>query len=349
MSNETVTVQTKSKVPAVQTIAELLRAAYGGKRKRLTVPKNALVAMRSAPKPTDLEWGDALNLARADRTLERTREVMFFIGERMTAHPGAVLLREFVGQVLRAHPAFLPLDGVLRNLPDAMSVEVAIKHVWSQSFSSLAWREGLAPVAKKQAEEGRFNALCCLLLWLRETRGLAVERIQAHLASLVWETASRRNKGDAQKLRALMSSKDRSALGTIVGNLERRISDYRNQSMAAHDAAEQANARAEKLSEDLFNVSDALKKESELRCSVQEDLEADRQRHAAEMAHARSELEDLRGRVLRRMREEITLLDEGLRALRKEQPRVHVMEDHAERAIDGLKRGIEEITGEQNQ
>jgi chromosome segregation ATPase len=237
------------------------------------------------------------------------------------------------------------MDGVLRNLPEAMNDDDAIEHIWTQPFNALPWVEGLPPLTKKQAEQGRANALNCLLLWLQETRALPPERIQRHLATLVWEPAARRSKSEAQRLRALMSAKDRSALGIAYGSLEKRVSENRQQAVAAREGEEQANARASDLEKALAETNDALKDKTEALTGVRKEFETEKARHSADLAHARSELEDLRGRVVRKMREEVSLLDEGLRALRRDPPRIHVMEDHAERAIDGLKRGIEEIKG----
>jgi hypothetical protein len=47
------------------------------------------------------------------------------------------------------------------------------------------------------------------------------------------------------------------------------------------------------------------------------------------------------------LREEKDLLEEGLHALRKDPPRVHVMQDHAERAIEGLQNEINRLTGDE--
>jgi hypothetical protein len=350
MNNEKPPARRASNTPAMQTFAQMLRAAYEGKRKRLNLPKNALEAIQAAPKPDHAERVRILSLAKADRTLERTRELMLFSAERLAGHPLGALVREFVGDVLGEHPAFRPpLDGVLRNLPEAMNDDAAIEHLWSQPFASLPWADGHAPLNKKQAEQGRANTLCCLLLWLRETRALPPERVQRHLATLVWEPAARRNKTEAQKLRALMIAKDRSALGAAYSSLEKRVSEYRQQAVAAREGEERANARTNQLDKELAEVNNALSKETEALSNTRKALEAEKSKHAADLAHARSELEDLRGRMVRKMREEVSLLDEGLRALRRDPPRVHVMEDHAERAIDGLKRGIEEIKGEEGQ
>lgn len=70
-------------------------------------------------------------------------------------------------------------------------------------------------------------------------------------------------------------------------------------------------------------------------------LERERREHEDEKAHMRDDYEKLRGRMLGRLRQEVSLLEDGLHALRKQPPKIHVMEDHAERVIDGLKREIE--------
>jgi hypothetical protein len=351
MNNGNPPARSTNKAPAVQTFAQLLREVYQGKRTRLKLPKNALEAIQSAAKPDHAERVQLIDLAKADRTLQKTRDLMLFSAERLSTQPVATLVREFVGDVLRDHPAFRSpsIDGVLRNLPEAMNDDAAIEQLWSQPFGTLPWPEGHPPLSKKQAEQGRANALYCLLLWLRETTALPVERIQRHLASLVWEPAARRNKSDAQKLRALMSAKDRSALGTAYGSIEKRAAEYRQQAIAAREGEDRANARASELEKQLADANDAFKKETEALSTVRRELEAEKSAHAGDLAHARSELEDLRGRVVRKMREEVSLLDEGLRALRRDPPRVHVMADHAERAMDGLKRGIDEIKGEEGQ
>ena len=77
--------------------------------------------------------------------------------------------------------------------------------------------------------------------------------------------------------------------------------------------------------------------------SLEDQVAAERREHENEKAHLRDDYEKLRGQVLHRLRQEVTLLEEGLYALKKEPPKIHVMVDHAERAIQGLRREIERI------
>ena len=75
-----------------------------------------------------------------------------------------------------------------------------------------------------------------------------------------------------------------------------------------------------------------------------DELRAAQQSHRDDIAHSGDEYAKLRGRILHRIKQELSLLEDGLHALRRDPPKVHVMDDHAERAIDGLKREVQRLT-----
>jgi hypothetical protein len=72
-------------------------------------------------------------------------------------------------------------------------------------------------------------------------------------------------------------------------------------------------------------------------------LQAERRDHEHTRAHLQDDFEQLRTRLLRRIKSEVNLLTEGLHALRRDPPKVHVMEDHAERALDALRKAVKEL------
>ena len=76
---------------------------------------------------------------------------------------------------------------------------------------------------------------------------------------------------------------------------------------------------------------------------LRERLNEETQAHSARDARWRDDYETLKGRTLDRLIEESSLLEEGLHALKREPPKVRVMVDHAERAIESLKREAEQI------
>lgn len=121
---------------------------------------------------------------------------------------------------------------------------------------------------------------------------------------------------------------------------------YIDLAAAAREAEERARLRVELTQASLDEANRLLESEKLRTTALEEQLQRERLEYEDQKAYLRSDYEELRGRVLHRLRQEVTLLDEGLHALRKQPPKVHVMEDHAERAIDGLKKEIARIKGE---
>lgn len=334
--------------PVLKSFGDLLRAAYGGTFTRVNPTKADIAALCSASKLESAEREGLLGLSASDRTLERTFELMLLSMERFDAAALVGQVREFVREVLRRHPAFHAeaLAAVLADRPDGPGEEGAVRTLTSQSYATLPWPEGLGVLNKKEAEHCRVNALCCLLLWFRETRGITLERIQRYLETSVWAPAARRHKTDPQKLRVLMSSRGPAGIGVACSVLEKQASVDRQQAAAAHKAAERTEMRAKELENRLTEVEAQLQAAKVQVERLSEENGSLRSSHETERAHMRNDYEDLRGRVLRRLREDTALLEEGLHALRRDPPKVHVMEDHAERAIDALKREMGRIRGD---
>lgn len=327
------------------TIADLLREAYGSKRKRLAPSKADLKSMQSTPKLEPEQREHMLQLAASDRTLERSRELLLLSVEKLAHHPVDGQLRDFLREVLKRHPAYRDpsLSGVLENLPDAVSVDTAVATVSAQSFDRLPWPEGTPPLMKGQVEALQLAAVHCLLLWMRVTRGLSTERIQGLLQSACWARPQRRHESDGRILRTLILARDRVALGIACSLLETKARENARIADAAREAEERARAIGDRLKGSLDEANAQMERERSLNRELLERIEQERREHENEKAHMQNEYEDLRGRIHHRLRQEVILLDEGLTALKRQPPKVHVMEDHAERVIDALKSEIERV------
>ena len=331
--------ETRVKPPALQSLGDLLRTVYGRKRRSLNLKKTEIGAICSVPKVETVERDELLGLAASDRTLERTRELMLLSMERFDAATVGGQLWEFVRDVLHRHPAFAAesLAWLLENQPDAPSEERAVRTLTSQSFATLRWPEGLTALKKKEMEQCRLNALWCLLLWFRKTRGTSFERIQRYLHTNIWAPAARHQNTDLRKLRVLMTNRQHAAIAVACSMLEKEAFEQREQADASRMAEERAIMHAKELEEKIASTNTQIEAAKAQIEQLERDVSSARSAHENEKAHMRNDYEELRGRVLRRLREELALLDEGLHALRRDPPKVHVMEDHAERAIDGLK------------
>jgi hypothetical protein len=329
----------------LQSFGDLLRAAYGGNQRRLIPKKAEIAAMSCAAKLEPSEREELLGRAASDRTLERTRELMLLGMARFDTPALVSQLREFVGEVLRRHPAFLAesLAAALENRPDGPSEEGAVRTLTTQAFTALQWPQGSSALNKKEAEQCRLNALRCLLLWFRQTRGTTIERIERYLQNSVWASVAQHYKTDLQKLRVLLNTRDAAGIAVACSVLEKRALEQNQRAAAAREAEERATMRAPPPPAELVNVKTQVETATVEIKHLTEEISNARLAHENEIAHMRNDYEELRGRILRRLREELSLLDEGMHALRRDPPKVHVMEDHAERAIDGLKREMERI------
>ena len=336
----------RAKRASPESCADLLRAVYSGKRKRLKPTEKALRKMRLGPKLQPAEREELLGLAAQDRTLEKTRELMLLSMERFDGPNLAGQVREFVRDVLVRHPAFQAgaLVDAMRNLPEGPTPERAVEMLAKQSFNSLPWPEGTVALKKSELDKCRVNAVCCLLLWHRETQGLSFDHINSSLRASLWEPAAQLYKSEAQKLRVMMENGDSAAVILSCSLLEKQASDAEQRAYATREAEARANTRTRELESRLEDIERQLDAEkAQVKC-LSADLCAARQAHKDDMAHSGDEYAKLRGRVFHRIKQELSLLEDGLHALRRDPPKVHVMDDHAERAIDGLNREVERLT-----
>ena len=97
------------------------------------------------------------------------------------------------------------------------------------------------------------------------------------------------------------------------------------------------------MRQEIAMLSTEIKQRDEKIAKLVKALDKETQNHQNTRLHLQDDKEQLRTRLLRRLKAEVSLLDEGLHALRRDPPKVHVMEDHAERALEGIKKEIKEL------
>ena len=333
----------RSKSPSIERFDQLLRSVYSGEFKRSTLNKKELAAMCSNPLPTEVERKKLLGLAQSDLSLDRTRQLML-LGLRVE---GAITgkIGDFAREVLLQHPLFQTdsLAGVLRNLPESATEEKAISALLSQEIGSVPWPEQNTAMTKSQFTKCKSNAVHCLLMVFRATRSLSINRIMQCLNLKLWAPADRRHNSEQDKLFVLISTRDPVAASLIFGLLESAAYEQQRRAENALRSKERAEERVADLERQIANVGRKLEEAEVTAKSIQKELVAATQSHVIETIHWKDDYEKLRGQMRRRMKEELELLDEGLHALHREPPKVHVMIDHAERAIDGLKREMERL------
>ena len=339
--------QARAKQPPVENLCQLLDAIYSGKFKRLQLKKTELSALRVAPKIEDKDRDNLINTATTDKKLDKTRHLML-LANRIQESVVANQLNEFARDVLRLHPAFIikAMEGVLENLPESPPEADVVKELFSQDFTALSMPPDNNVLKKNEVVQCRSNALNCLLLWFKASRGMSTERIQRYLNEYLWAPAARRYKNEAERLAVLITTRDPASVAIVSAQFEKQVLMESQRADAARRAEERATNRIQELETRLDKIAASLHaaQTDVTRLGVELDEEKNGRRN--DRTHMQDDYEGLRGQVLRRLREELSLLDEGLHALRRDPPKVHVMVDHAERAINGLKLEMKRLQGE---
>ena len=337
--------KTRTKLPPIENVEHLLRAIYSGTFKRSTLDKAELSAMRSSPAMNPLQRDELLNLALSDRTLDRTRQLMLISTRLESSLSGQ--LRGFAREVLGRHPAFGTdtLVGVLDNLPDAITEDKAIQILITQDYMPLLFPEGRKTTMKKECELCKLSAMHCLLLLFWAMRGTTIERIQRHLHVGLWAHVGRQHKSEVDMLHALLNTRDPSAASITYALLEKQTQDHSRIAQTARSGEAQATSRVTQLEEQLTVAAEELNATLVEVNRLTNELQQQTQAHEDDSAHKEDDYATLRGQVLGRLRHELALLNEGLQALKRDPPKVHVMIDHAERAINGLKSEMERLRG----
>ncbi|MDE0624460.1 MAG: hypothetical protein OXH83_22580 [Bryobacterales bacterium] len=329
----------------IASTSDLLRQVYDGSFKRTRLSKADVSAIRADSKIPAEVHAELLNAASQDASLGNTCQLMsVLVGLDDSAFTYA---HEFARQVLKHHPAFKASDLVatLDNHSDAPEPEKAVESLALQDFGKLVAEPEQRRSKTALAKQCKENAIRCLLLWLFQRREVSLEFSRQLLQQHVWSTYAQRHKSAADQFRTLLSAKQASAsVAFIISDL---LETQLTQQIYRADAAKRAEGRAAANAERLTMQVEQL--QGEYAASVgrgellDQELANQKTTHADERAHLKDEYERLRGTVLRRLKDELALMEEGLHALQRDPPRVHVMVDHADRVIDGLRLEIDRL------
>lgn len=335
----------RAKRPPFYSFAELIQTTYETRVGVKTLQKADTKALLSAPPMKGSERDKLLELARSDKTLEKSKQLVL-LSLRSEAPRISHYLRDFARDAIGCHELFRQqrTADLLTNL-HGTSID-AVAAIFMTSNVKLLTERTENPLPKRQAEQCVRNAVHCVLLLLWVAQGGSVERILRFLQRHSWSKKAKRYRSEKQQLEALVISRDPTAASVTFTLLERRALELEQQAEAAARSQERVRTRSQRLEQQLTAVEDKLHQTTGECERLRQELRESIDTLATKEAHWRHEYETLKGRALRRLNEESSLLEEGLHALRREPPKVSVMIDHAERAIDGLKRVAERIRNE---
>ncbi len=337
----------------VTTSLDFLRYAYGGKRKLRVSLKGATAKKLSEAPAIDRDHlAEVLNLAARDQTLATTLAIMTALERAAAPRPLRDSLDTVIVAILAEHP--VGRDDAVQDVlqQDAESDEPEV----GRALAALAkWTERelarkLADVKLKPVELRALRSNAAKIIVMRAawryqwTEGELIRRLDEHL----WRREFNHRPPVAP--RADLVELD-TVVGGLVSNAWRR--DVEEAGKRRHDAEQIAAAERAQSAQGAEELAVQQNRSAQLSTEVDRlksevgklhDQLRDAQRALSEAGtQASYDYETLRARVQHRLRRETELLQEGLHALRRN--KVHVMEDHAERALEALEAELRYIEG----
>ena len=334
----------------ILTLEQFLEHAYSLKGRKVTLKSKVEKALSRSPRIDEEARLKLLELAKGDTLLAVPRQLLLVAREAGTYPALRSAIREFVRDVISIHPLFTRAEiaAGLRNLEDAPP-PADIFHLLATSDKTLMPVSNSDAMKSSDFEHLCLNATYCMAIWLADMKSLPFTSVVDALFKSVWAPAAQRVDDNSAKLRAVTEIEEISGVGLVV-------QDYRSIAVDRLNALNVAKSEAQAANEAALSLKDQAEAAQDAKTQAEAQLAAERARHLSELnelenrtntesAHLRDDFEQLRTRVLRRLKGDLTLLENGLEAIRTSD-KLHVIRDHAERVSDSLREEIKKLQGD---
>lgn len=328
----------------IEDLEQFITYAYSRSGQRIALKRSVEKALCRNPKLSPEARERLLQKADEDLLLAVPRQLLLTFRDIVGYPSLRNEVRNFVHDVLARHPAFsIPeLAATLNGVPDAPRPNRALTILVKTDFATLPVVAGhKKPLRRKDFDQMRTNAANCLAVWLSETRGISLEQLNQYLFLSLWEPQVKTIKDETGRLRFLTEIRDLAGVGLACSVFKQQADEQIRVAMSAKEDREAALEQATALQAFADQLRNELLGRDQRISDLSRVVETEKQNNADTRAHLRDDYEQLRTRLLRRLKDGAELLSEGLHALRRDNPKIRVMEDHAERTLDALKKEIQ--------
>lgn len=333
----------------IETLEQFIIHAYGRKGQRVTLKPKTERLVAENPRLDDEAISRLHTLIEADVLLAVPRQLLLVSREVEGLPALRAALNSFVSSVILRHPVFANqgVQAAVHNLPDAPPMAEALTTVATCVPTEVEGKDRLKP---SDLHGLRRNATNLLVTWFACNRGLSFEDMASLLFQALWGPAARDLTDDNARLRALTEVEQPAGVGIVYQRVRQQAAEARSAQEQAQREAAVMRQQVTELGEQLRHAQterETFSAELEaLRTSSADELSKLQARHEADRMHLRHELEQLRGRLMRRLDESIEMLEVGLTALRNKTPRTEVMTERAEHVVDALRAELTNLREE---
>jgi hypothetical protein len=335
--------------PDIETLEQFIAHVYARKGQRVALKSKVARTIAGSARLDEVATARLMAIADTDIVLSVPRQLLLLSreAEGLPALRGA--LASFVKEVILRHAAFAAsgVQNAVLNLPEGPSMSDAMATVARFEPKHIEGERELKPADLQLL---RRNSVNLLATWFACNRGVNFEELAALLLHALWAPAARELADDNARLRALTEVEQTAGVGLVCQRFRQRASEANAAQEFAERDTDTLRSQVSQLEEQLEQATlalDARTAELEaLRASTSNELARQRQQQEAERMHLRHELEQLRGRLVRRLDDSIEMLEVGLTALRNKTPRIEVMLERAEHVVDALRAEKSNLKGE---
>lgn len=335
----------RGKGPRIESLEQFITHAYSLKGRPITLKSTLERTLATQGKlPADARLR-LLGLSDGDVNLQVNRQLLL-VARGITAYPTLRgELREYAGEVLLRHSAFSrpELQACIRNLPGAPPIGDAFALLLEPESGALSSGSGKRRVKASSANDLKQGTAYCLAVWLAETRGTSTVALGDALFKALWVPAAGRIHDDIGRLRAVTEIRDLAGVGVACIGFSERASEQTRVAVAAEREALRALDELAGLRAAIAALEETIAERDQALAMAKKHIDELRIQHETEMIHGRDDHERLRTRILRRLKADIALLEDGLTAIRRDTPKIHVMDDHASRVADALRQELRQL------
>lgn len=336
----------KQRPAEFDSIEAFIDYAYKRSGKRIVLKKKSAVAIAGAPAPGSEFWERLAKISQEDRTLAVPRQVLLAgIPHKASVKTWSLLLDVCLA-ALRSNSATSELAPLLVSAtPESEDGEQLLLRAADTNVSRMETPDGKKLFTPAQAAAVRSNVVAFVGVWMVAVRGWTSSRCIRAMYEHVWVESSR-GLSVADTWRRLVEVRDPTSLGLAAGAFVQETKERAQEAELARRSESVALLRIEELTSQVSALKAQVQQQDERHNAVLRQLDDARREHQTAVSHLRDDYERLRSKVLRRLTREVELLDEGMLALKREPPKVHVMVDHGERAMGGLRDEIRSLQAE---
>lgn len=338
----------KKPKPEIKTLEQFIQYAYKRKGKwAKLLPKTEKLLAESVVRMDRAAIERLLTIASSDELLIVPRQLLLFSRDIRGFPALASKLTAFVLEVMQRHPIFRAseINGVLRNLPDAMQPKDAIAKV--ASFTPILTSEDETTASKIVSgvshQNLQHNAIQLLVTWLAIHRNMRLDDVTTLLLQAVWKPAAQQLMDDNDRLRALTEVEPSASAGVGIA-----CNQFWQQAINKDQLYDQTLQKIDALNIQINETKVQQQQIEEQRNALETELTALhesaaseitklKEQHDIEYTHLRYDNEKLCGRLFSQLEKSVDMLEVGLSALRNKTPSIQAMIERAEYVSDTLR------------